>query len=228
MNVLLNRDPFASLGQPASDLPSAAAISTERIRDLILSNRPELRMAQATITAAKAKVELAKREWIPDPVLSLQAQRYNDASQAVSEVDAGISFSVPWFNGKKYRAGEREAQAELEAARTALEGAQTEAVGLLRDQLNKIETLHHHVELFRDRLIPTARQTLDTNRAGYQSGKVGFQELVTSERSLRDFESTQRQHLADYQVALAELEALVGADLSLFPAEKATSKRSSK
>jgi cobalt-zinc-cadmium efflux system outer membrane protein len=228
LNALLNRDPFTPLGRPASDLPGSAAISVERLRTLILSNRPELRMAQANVTAAKANAELAKREWIPDPVLSLQAQRYNDASQAVSEVDAGISFSVPWFNGKKYRAGEREAQAEVEAAQKTLEGAQIEAVGMLRDQLQKIETFHHHVELFRDRLVPTARQTLDTNRAGYQSGKIGFQELVTSERSLRDFESTQRQHLADYQVALAELEALVGADLSLFPPEKATSKRSSK
>ena len=173
-------------------------------------------MAQANITAAKAKMELAKRDWIPDPMVSVQAQRYNEASQVVSEVGAGISFSVPWLNGKKYRAEEREAQTGAEAAQRALEGAQTEAIGMLRDQLKKIETFHHHLELFRDRLIPTARQTVETNRTGYQGDKTGFLDLVTSQRSLREVESMHRQHLTDYQMALAELESLVGADLHFF------------
>ncbi len=228
LKVLMNRDAFAPLGRPASELPNQASVSTERLRSLLLSNRPELRMAQANIAAAKAKVELAKREWIPDPMVSVQAQRYNEAAQAVSEVGAGISFSVPWLNGKKYRAEEREAQTGAEAAQHALEGAQTEALGLLRDQLTKLETFHHHLELFRDRLIPTARQTVEANRAGYQGDKTSFLELVTSQRSLREVESVRRQHLTDYQTALAELEALVGADLHLFSPDKETSKRKTK
>ncbi len=228
LKVLMNRDAFAPLGRLADDLPTQAAFSVERLRALILCNRPELRMAQANITAAKLKMELAKREWIPDPMVSVQAQRYNEASQVVSEVSAGISFSVPWLNGKKYHAEEREAQTGAEAAQRALEGAQTEALGMLRDQLKKIETFHHHIELFRDRLIPNARQTVETNRAGYQGDKTGFLDLVTSQRSLREVESMHRQHLTDYQVALAELEALVGADLHLFSRDKEAPKRKTK
>ena len=68
------------------------------------------------MTAAKAKLELAKREWIPDPTVSLEAERYNAASQFVSQVGGGVSINVPWLNGKKYRAEEREAQGELSAA----------------------------------------------------------------------------------------------------------------
>ena len=58
-------------------------------------------MAEAGVTTAKAKLELAMREWILDPAISIEAQRYNRASQAASEVSAGISSNVPWFNGKK-------------------------------------------------------------------------------------------------------------------------------
>ena len=227
LKVLLNIDAFAPLGRPADDLPNHAPAAPERLRGLILSHRPELRMAQAKIAAARAGVELAKREWIPDPTLSVQAQRYNDASQAVSEVSAGISFSVPWLNGKKYRAEEREAQAGAEAAQDALEASQAEALGMLRDQLKKIETFHHHVELFHDRLLPNARQTVETLRTGYEADKANFLDLVASQRSLREVESTARQHLADYQAALAELEAIVGADLDLFSPDQ-TSKRRSK
>ena len=41
------------------------------------------------MTMAKAKLELAKREWIPDPTVGLEAERYNAASQVVSQVGGG-------------------------------------------------------------------------------------------------------------------------------------------
>ncbi|MEA3208832.1 MAG: outer membrane protein heavy metal efflux system [Chthoniobacter sp.] len=228
LKVLMNRDPFSPLGRPAASSAPATLPSVERLRGLLFANRPEVRMAEAGVTAAKAKLELAKREWIPDPAVSIEAQRYNRASQAASEVSAGLSFNVPWLNGKKYRAGEKEAQSGVEAAQRALEGARLEALGLLRDQLQRIDTFHHHLELFEARLLPNARQTVQTNRTNYEGGKAGFLELVLSDRSLREVEALFQQHLADYQMAVAELEALVGADLNLFSPPQVTSKRKSK
>src|SRR5258707_15309829 len=111
------------------------------------------------VIGASAKVDLAKREWIQDPSVSLQAQHYNAGSQEVSEINAAVSIDLPWFNPKKYRAGEREAQSDTLATQTTLEGAQTKALGMVRDQLEKIHTLMHHIKLYRDKLLPTARQT---------------------------------------------------------------------
>ena len=228
LKVLMNRAPFSQLGKPAASGAHTALPPVGRLRSLLFSNRPEVRMAEAGLTAAKAKLELAKREWIPDPALSIGMQRYNGASQGVSEVTAGISFSVPWLNGKKYQAGENEARRGVEAAQQALEGMHTEALGMLRDQLQKIETFEHHIELFEARLIPNARQILQTNRTSYEGGKTGFLELVISERALREVEAMHRQHHADYETAVAELEALVGADLNIFSPHKEPSKRRSK
>jgi outer membrane protein TolC len=228
LKVLMNRNPFAPLGKPGVPTAHAAVPPVERLRSLIFSNRPEVRMAEAGATAATTKLELAKREWIPDPALSIETQRYNGASQVASEVGIGISFNVPWLNAKKYRAEEREAQSGVEAAQRALESVRTEALGMLRDQLQKIETFHHHVELFEARLIPNARQTLQTNRTNYEGGKTGFLELMMADRSLREVEAMFQQHVADYKMAVAELEALVGADLNLFSPHKETSKQKSK
>jgi outer membrane protein TolC len=142
LNVLMNRDPFAPLGRPAVSGDNSLPSPPERLRQLVLANRPEVREAQTKVTAAKAKLELAKREWIPDPTVSLEAERYNAASQFVSQLGGGVSINVPWLNGKKYRAEEREAQGELRAAESDFVSAQTESLGLLRNQLEKIETLH--------------------------------------------------------------------------------------
>ncbi len=151
LNVLMNRDPFAPLGRPADSGDNSLPAPAERLRQLVLTNRPEVREAQAKVAMTKAKLELAKREWIPDPTVSLEAERYNAASQIVSQVGAGVSINVPWLNGKKYRAEEREAEGELSAAVSDFVGAKTEALGkatlliLLSSQRNlrDLETMYY-------------------------------------------------------------------------------------
>ncbi len=191
----------------------------EARRDLELTHRPEVKMAEAKIGMEKSKLQLAHREWIPDPALTVKAQRYNDAGQAVSEVDAGVSFPLPWVNFRKYSAGVREAGENLGAAEHGLDRSQKEALRLLRDQLEKIETFHHHVELFRDKIVPQAQQAFEANRLAYESGKASFLDWITSQRVLRDVEATARMHLTDYQVAVAELEAIIGAQIYPLPAD---------
>jgi outer membrane protein, heavy metal efflux system len=215
LKVLMNRDPFSPLGRPVSNEGLESDLSPERLRRLALENRPEIRQAQAMVIGAAAKVELAKREWIPDPSVSLAAEHYNAGSQAISELNAGVSIDLPWFNAKKYRAGEREAQSDALAAQTTLEGAQTEAFGMLRDQLEKIHTLMHHIELYRDKLLPSARQTVSAYQADYETDKTTLIQVLTSENNLRDLETMYNKHLTDYRVAIAELESLVGTDLSV-------------
>ncbi len=215
LKVLMNRDPFSPLGRPVLSETLPQDLSPERLRRLTLENRPEVRQAQSMVIGASAKVELAKREWIPDPSVSLQAQHYDAGRQAISEINAGVSIGLPWFNSKKYRAGEREAQSDLLAAQQSLEGAQTEAIGMLRDQLQKIETLHHHLELYRDQLLPSARQTVSSYQADYETDKATLIQVLTSENNLRELETMYNQDQADYRVAIAELESLVGTDLNV-------------
>ena len=133
-----------------------------------------------------------------------------------SELSGGISISLPWLNEKKYRAGEREAFAHVTAAQDALESAQYEALGKLRNQLQKTETLHHHADLYENSLIPGARQNVSANQSDYESNKATFENVISSQRNLWEIEATYHQHLTDYQIALAELESLVGSNLGFF------------
>ncbi|MGH9552102.1 MAG: TolC family protein [Terriglobales bacterium] len=213
LNTLMNHDAFAPLGLPAEATISEASLSLSRLHAITLAQRPEVQMARAKIDGEKSKLQLAHRAWIPDPALMVKGQRYNDAAQAVSELDAGVSFTIPWVNPSKYSAGVREARANLAAAEQGFDREQKEALRLLRDQLEKIETFHHHVELFRDKLVPQAQQAFEATRLSYESGKATFLDWISAQRNVRDIEATARQHLADYQMAVAELEAVIGAEI---------------
>ncbi len=161
LNVLMNRDAFAPLGRPDETNIKALNISMMQAREIALANRPEIKIAQARIDMEKSRLGLARRNWIPDPAIKVEAQRYNDSGQAASEVD-----------------------------------------------------------LFQDKLVPQARQAFEANQFAYETGKATFLEWITAQRNLRDLEAMGQQHIADYYAALAELEAVVGADLKLFPSTK--------
>ena len=88
---------------------------------------------------------------------------------------------------------------------------QTELIGMLRDQVRKIETLEHHVEIYRGRILPLARQALDAARNGYETDKASFLDLITAQRSLQDAEAMYAHHISDYEKSIAELDALIGA-----------------
>jgi outer membrane protein, heavy metal efflux system len=220
LNVLMNRDAFAPLGQPEGTRINSLSAGMDQARALMLENRPEIKIAQSKIDMEKSRLELARRNWIPDPALTVQAQRYNDSRQAASELDAGVSFTVPWVNPRKYSAAVHEAKENLAAAQHAFEQTNAESLGLLRDALEKVHTAKHHVDLFRDKLVPQARQAFEANQFSYETGKASFLEWISAQRSLRDLEAMGQQHVTDYHAALADLEAVIGADLNLFPSTK--------
>jgi outer membrane protein TolC len=204
------------LGRPDLRKFHAVNLDTRELRSRILLNNPDILQADAQLAAAQSRYQLAKREWIPDPTVSIQADHYNAGAQFASEVSAGISISLPWLNEKKYRAGEWEALDQVTAAQDSLEGAKEAVLGKLRDQLQKFQTLHHHADLYEKSLIPTAKQNVSANQSDYEADKTPFQNVLLSQRNLLEIEAAYHQHLTDYQIALAELESLVVSNLRTF------------
>ena len=210
LNVLMNRAAQAPLGRPSELVFTPEALSLETLQASAVASRPELRRARNRIDAERFRLELANRQWFPDPALNVKAQRYNSAAQAVSEVDVGVSIPVPWVNWKKYSAGVVEARKSVEEAERQFDAARTDNLGLVRDQLKKIQTSAQQYELYRDNILPLARQTIDATRAAYEASTGGFLELITARRTLEDAESAALNRLAEYETEIAELDAIIG------------------
>ena len=212
INTLMDRRANNPLPPPEPNAFRDVVLLRERVEEAALQHRPELAGASNRIASAKAQHTLARRAWIPDPELRVEARQFNGSG--FIEYDTGIFFNLPWFNFGKYKSAIAEAGFNRESAEHNLSALEAETVGQVRDQLQKISTSHHHYRLFRERLLPLARQSLDATRIAYENDKSTLLELLTAQRTLRDVESTQERHLADYLSALAELEAITGTNLS--------------
>jgi outer membrane protein, heavy metal efflux system len=224
LNILMNRDAFNALGIPRKETLRRMDLPLTQLRARMMAQRPEVRTAQAQIEAEKEKVQLARREWIPDPAISVQGQRYNDTQHIASEFNTGISFSIPWVNYGKYSAGTKEAQSNLAAAQAELDRVQKESLGLLRDQLQKIETTHHHAELFRKEILTQAEKAFAASQSAYESVKGEFSDWISAQRLLRDTQAMALNHLTDHEIAIAELEGIVGAEIRPTPSKTQKSK----
>jgi len=210
LNVLMNRRAQAPLGHPTELVFAPQTLSLEKLQGIALTLRPELQRAQDRIDAERFRLELANRQWFPDPALNVKAQRYNSAAQAVSEVDVGVSIPIPWLNWKKYSAGVLEARKSVEDAEREFDAMRVEALGLVRDQLKKVQTSANQYELYRDNILPLAGQTIEASRAAYEASTGGFLELITARRTLQDAESDALNRLTEYETAVAELDAITG------------------
>lgn len=210
LNILMNRQPHAVLGKPEVSPRQLPPMDLGKLGALALRHRPDLQSTQFKIKAARARQSLAKRRWIPDPELRVEARQFNGASRVISEYDTGIFFNIPWVNRGKYKAGEREAQKVRESAELELAGQELETLAMVRDQLSKIETAHHHVELFEEKLIPLSRQTLEATLTAYTDGKATLLELLSAEKGLKESEALLQQHRTTYLIALSEMENLTG------------------
>ena len=217
LNILMGRDAFARVGElddEGRQMPASQVPPLERLRALTFENRPEVRGAQDKLDAAKARLELAHRAWIPDPNVTVEGQRYNSAGQGISELDAGVSFNIPWTNGAKYSAATREAASNIAAAEHALDASRQDALGQLRAALEDIETAQHHLHVSGETLLKQARDGLKASEIGYEAGKVSLTEWISAAQSVRDLESMRRQQAGDYEAALAQLEAVIGTTIS--------------
>ena len=218
LNALRNLPPET----PIPPLEVAAGHSTtpiesfEALRERALAHRPELRAAEAKVTAADRATDMA-RSWLPDPEVMLRARKVKGNSEPISEYDTGIAFSVPWFNRGKYRAGVRESERRREAAELDVAALRSQTAAEIRDAWTKLQAATQSVALYEQRLAPLAERSLEAASTGLDSGKTGILELVAAQKNLRDVRNALAAARADRARQAAVLGAMTGQNLLMQP-----------
>jgi len=209
LNILMNRPASARLDNPPGLVFTPISWSQEKLEAFALANRPEVIKAQRQIEGEKARLQLARRQWFPDPRFRVEAREFRESGR-IQEYDTGVFFEVPWGNFRKYSAGVAETKKGLEAVQDEYDAVRTEVGGLVRDQLKRIETAADNYRLFSQSIVPLARQTVEATRSSYESDQTSFLELMTARRIQQDADSAQLKHLIDHEIAVAELDAIIG------------------
>ena len=202
-------NPAPRFGRAAGDLervPPLPAFETlaARIRD-----NPELARWATEIQRRQAGVEAERAKAVPDITVSGGISRfsvYNDNAYLV-----GISIPIPVFD--QNRGGILEANRRLDKAADERRAVESRLTTELSDTYQRAAAIANEIETLRTDLLPGSQRAFDAATQGYQLGKFGFLDVLDAQRTLFQTRAQYLRALADYQLAVSEIERLTGAAL---------------
>ena len=209
MNALLDRLPQTAIPPPA-ELPASVDLPAEEILAQRALGHPQLEQLEAQREAAQAQERLAGKERYPKFGVSVG---YNNMwSDPAMRPMVGLSLTVP-IDQAKYRASVDAARAQARRSASTLEDQRASLLADLAADYALVQEAAQSLSLYRDELVPLARNTLEVARTEYESGKGDFLNVLTAEQHRLDIEIGLARTQSEYYQRLAELEQASGGGL---------------
>jgi outer membrane protein TolC len=203
----------AALAEPVGVRP--LALSDEELRTIVESSSPAVITARADVRSAEAAVSVARASYFPTLRASSNLNWFNNEfsfDQGTSSWNLGLSVSLPVFNGFQRETNATRARVAEDVARFELRDARRGARVDLERLLGALRRAEERRVLTAE-AVEVAREDLRVQDERYRLGASTILDLMTSQLKLAQAETDEIAARYDYQIARAELEALVGRDL---------------
>lgn len=213
LSALLNLPRHDILPWPKPFFSDPTPIDGHALNTLMITMNPELKSANARITAEEYREQLARKRFLPDFILGanwMMMGGMNDEHKSDVGLMAGMTLPI-WRDN--IRAEIREANALTRAAA----GERENRVNTLRSDLSQalftLRDAERRIELFSNALIPKANQALKVATQEFSSGKPVFMLVINAQRTLLEFKLMSERAKTDREIALAAISRLVGKDV---------------
>ncbi|HET9795870.1 MAG TPA: TolC family protein [Thermoanaerobaculia bacterium] len=181
-----------------------------RLLESIRAGHPELAGAEAAIQTDKLRVDLTKKEFLPDFVASA-GPMYRGGLDPMWQV--GLGISLPIYSGSRQRNRLREAEANLQSGEARLASARQELEFRTRERYETLKGVLRAAQIDRDGVIPIDQLSLESAIASYRTGRVPFVTVLDALNALYSDRSNLYVRLADagkLRVAIDEADLQTG------------------
>ncbi|HAY78444.1 MAG TPA: hypothetical protein DCY79_01410 [Planctomycetaceae bacterium] len=194
--------------------PEQVPRDLEWLQRQAVAARPELHAQLATLERDRRAVELALLDYMPD--LTLGATWIDVASAGISPVANGrdsflltAGINLPIYR-KRLDSSVRSAEAKAVSTARSYDSLRDATLEEVMDLFAQAQSQRDLLTLFREDILPKARQTLEVSSRAYNTGEVDFLQLIDNWRQLLRYEINYQRLEASLRQTLAELERVVG------------------
>ncbi len=229
LNEALNRPFNHSLPFPKVIPEETMSFTDDQMLSRLRESNPELKAIDFTIAQEEAAIDLAKKNYFPDLTLGVEYINTNPAMEPAPDPETGevprvkddgkdpviakFAINLPiWYN--KYSAGEKEARLRHLAALSERRDRENSLIADLKMELYNFRDAERKIDLYRDTLVPKAKQSYNVIQKAFTAGKTDFLDVVDAERTLLEFQLSYERALANRAKRLAKLEQLIGQEIS--------------
>ena len=192
---LVVTDSIASLTSRLASEPDSSAPA--------LANRPDVRVAEASVRQAEAGVRLQKAQRVPDPTLS--ALYEHQPPDQPHTLGLAVSFPIPLWNRNR---------GNIKAAQALREQTEDNARKVAAQAAADVSIARHDFDSARARrddyvrnIAPKSASVRETVTFAYQKGGATLLDLLSAQRNDNDVRLAAAQAAADVIVARAALAA---------------------
>ena len=207
INTLLRRAPDSPLphpeGPPAVEPLAEAPVLVAQA----LAQRPELAALAHRIEVEQAGLTLAQKNYLPD----LDVIGAYNAMMPEKEMwgQVGVGMNVPLYRRKR-QAAVAEAEMKISQRVAEYEQKQLDIQYEVQTAYERLEESRQTIDLYRQKLIPTAQLNVEATQANYETAKATFLDLAVAQRQLIELREKEQEAVVAYQQRRAELERAVG------------------
>lgn len=169
-----------------------------------IMNRPDLRAAQQSITAANSQYALAKADGKQD--VTVQANYSHVNSINTTTFYASIPLAI--FNRNQGEIARTQYAVTQAQEQQALTNGQV--LTDVKDSYEALQSNNKVVQLYRGKYLDVAQKDRDISEYAYRRGAASLLDFLDAERSYRATQLGYRQSLATYLVGLEQLREAVG------------------
>ncbi|MBF0495233.1 MAG: TolC family protein [Deltaproteobacteria bacterium] len=211
INSLLYRQPDTPLGRPAEFTKSELHYSLDQLNQLAQSNSPKLKNQDREIHRNEYQVQLAKQEFYPDFSVGLS---YVDRDEMREMYGLMVSVKLPVYFWRKQEPQLQSAKLNLDSAQKQRDNLGSTIAYNIKEAYLTATTADKLIQLYTTTAIPMAKLTLESSLASYQTGAGDSLSVTNNVITLLDYELKYHEAVTDFQKALAQMEPIVGVDLT--------------
>ncbi len=186
----------------------------ELLQQQAVAARPELHAQLAAVRRDRSAVNLARLDYKPDVTLGLSW--IDVADTGISAVTNGrdsfllsAGVNLPVYR-KRLDSSIRSAEAKVVSTTREYDVLRDGTLEEVTDLFAQARSQEDLLVLFREDILPKARQTLEVSNQAYNVGEIDFLQLIDNWRQLLRYEINYHRLEASLRQTLAELERVVG------------------
>jgi outer membrane protein TolC len=211
LNTLLARSPESPLAPAENIERSPLNYSLDDLYRLARQNDPGLHREEQMIERNQLAVNLAQKDYYPDLSVGFM---YQQRPMLPDMYGMTFTVNVPIFYKSKQRAEVRQATEERLSAESSRDNRKNELNFELKQQYLAAKASDELLRLFSQGVVPQSSLALESSMSAYQVGTVDFLSVLGNFSTVLNYEIDYYRELANYQSSLAQIESMVGVDLT--------------
>ena len=178
-----------------------------RLMEEALRRRPEVRQARLRTESADSLLRRTQRDFLPDIT---GAAAYGGTRTQFDEAwSATLSLSWSIYDGGNRIARTREARASLEAAQATVRATELDIQRDVEQAQISVNEAEERIQAAQ-KAVESAQENFRLAQGRFDAGVGTILELTDAQLALTQAQNTEAQALADYRIALSNLDRAVG------------------